>query len=240
MSEAIKQVVPERWSFSASLEDFSHHAQDVVGDVPDEEEPEPDPSITLHPDELERIKAEAYQQGYSQGEAEAAQSLGGEMADSIGQVLAFMEEEEARRNAKMLRLSEQFVEGVCQVVEQLFAGDLAQTGLRHHLAEDAAVLVAQCEGAITLECAAADEAALRTALSGIKNVSIIAGAARKPGSLIMSAEQARITLDETQWADAVRQRVAEAVEALMRLAPHKNEQTVMQGAEQPVAEDEGE
>ncbi|MCX5614936.1 FliH/SctL family protein [Bombella saccharophila] len=240
MKEALKQAAtPERWSFSESLEDFSHHAKDVVGELLDEEEPEPDPSITLHPEELERLKAEAYQQGYKQGEGDAEQALGSQMAESVQQVLAFMEEEEARRNDRMMRLSEQFVAGVCHVVEQIFAGDLAQTGLRHQLAEDAAMLVAQCEGAIELACATADESALRTALAGVKDVAITAEPGRQAGSLTISAAQSRITLDETQWAEAVRHRVAEAVEALIRLAP-TGEQEAVQDVEPHIVQKEGE
>ncbi|MCX5619979.1 MULTISPECIES: FliH/SctL family protein [Bombella] len=240
MSNITQQAAPpKRWSFSESLEDFSRHEHDVVGEVLDDEEEEPEPSITLHPDELERLKAEAYQQGYRQGEGDAVQSLSDEMANSIAQVLAFMEEEETHRNAKMMRLAEQFVEGVCRVVEQLFAGDLSQTGLRHQLAEDAALLVAQCEGTITLDCAKADEPALRTALAGAKDVAITAEAERKAGSVAISAAQARITLDESQWAEAVRHRVAEAVEALIRLAP-VSEQEAVQDVEPHIVQKEGE
>ena len=211
-------------AFSDSLEDFSAHDPAMLAGVEqgddeadqEEEAPTAEPVVTLHPDELEQLKRDAWQQGHDAGEQAAGQQLSGQMAEAVRQVLAFMEEEESRRHDIATQMADLFVQGVCQTVEELVAGDLSRTKLGRHLAEDAAALVRRCEGPVSLTCSGADEAALRAALAGLKGVSLHVEADRQMGHLTVAAEETRIVLDKQKWAEGVRQRVEDAMQALTR------------------------
>ncbi|MUG79942.1 hypothetical protein GM608_06865 [Bombella sp. ESL0380] len=234
-------------AFSESLEDFAAHdsslaagAEPVADEDAADESPAPEPVVTLHPDELERLKQEAWQQGHEQGEMSAGQQLSSQMAASVKQVLAFMEEEENRRHDIVSRMADLFVQGVCQTVEELVAGDLSRTTLGRDLAEDAAALVRHCSGPVSLTCAAADEASLRHALSGMAAVSLHVEAAQQAGHLTIAADRTRIVLDQGKWAETVRQRVADAMVALTRPpAPEADPATDQPQGEQ-TAQHEGE
>lgn len=231
-------------SFSESLEDFSRHEPAVAGPEElegEDESPPPDPVVTLHPDELERLKGEAWQQGHDAGEAAAEQYLSGTMAEAVRQVLAFMEEEEARRHEMVTQMADLFVQSVCQTVEELVSGDLSHTTLAFHLAEDAAALVRRCEGAVRVSCVTADEAALTVALDGLKDVSLHVEADRPAGTLTVSAAETRLTLDRHRWAETVRQRVADAMQALTRSPPAPvDPPTAEQPPDEQTAQQEGE
>lgn len=211
-------------AFSDSLEDFSIHDPAMLAGVEqrddeagqEDETPVEEPVVTLHPDELEQLKQDAWQQGHEAGEQAAAQQLSGQMAEAVRQILAFMEEEENRRHDMATRMADLFVQGVCQTVEELVTGDLSRTKLGRHLAEDAAALIQRCEGPVKLTCSTADEAALREALAGLEGVSLHVEAEQQVGHLTIEAEETRIVLNQDEWATAVRQRVADAMQALTR------------------------
>lgn len=204
-------------AFSESLEDFSRH-DPVVAETEEMEDgedmPEPDPVISLHPDELERLKSEAYQQGHEAGGQAAERRLSSQMADSVRQVLAFMKEEETRRHGLVTGMADMFVQSLCQTVEELVSGDLSRTKLAAHLVEEAAALVRRCEGPVRVSCAADDEHGLKEALDGLKDVSLHVDEDRQAGTLVASVGETCLTLDRHGWAETVRQRVAEAMQAL--------------------------
>lgn len=219
-------------SFAESLEDFgpavqvgSLTAEDGGGDdafaVSEDATQEPEPVVSLHPDELERIKNEAFAQGQEQGKAHAQHELSEQMAASVQKLLSFMEEEEACRAALLKQMSDMFVEGVCQVVGLLVSGDLSQTTLRRDLGRDVAALGERCAGELHLSCAEANAPALKNALKHIKGAQLKVEKEQKAGRVMMSSSTSSITLDQAVWAKTVRQRVIAAVRALI----HLNQQT---------------
>lgn len=229
-------------SFSESLEDFSRHEPLLAAgadETEDEEEPAQDPTVTLHPDELERLKSEAYQQGHEAGMTAAEQHLSGQMAEAVRQVLAFMEEEESRRHEMVMKMADLFVQTVCQTVEELVSGDLSRTKLACQLEEEAAALVRRCEGAVTVSCAPADEAALKVVLAGLKDVSLHVDVDRQAGTLMVSAAETQLTLDRHEWAETVRQRVDDAMQALTGPASPVDQPIAGQAPDEQTAQQEG-
>lgn len=233
-------------TFSDTLEDFSRHDMSGMGaepvedgSVPEDEQPEPEPVISLHPDELERLKDEARQAGYEAGERAAEQALSGQMAEAVQQVFAFMAEEEARRTDTMMHMAELFVQSVCQTVEQLVSGDLSATMLGRQLADDAADMVRRCEGPVSLSCSPHDEPALRAALEGMEGVTLHMVEDRPAGHLMVSAADTRMVLDKDRWMETVRQRVAEAIQALARSSSTETSSDSPRPSDEQIAEHEG-
>lgn len=233
-------------AFSDTLEDFARHDisgmgadQAEDGSVPEDEQPEPDPVISLHPDELERLKDEARQAGYDAGETATGQELSEQMAGAVQQVFAFMEEEESYRTATMMQMAELFVQSVCQTVEQLVSGDLSGTMLGRKLADDAADIVRRCDGPVSLSCSSHDEPALRAALGSMEDVTLHVAEDQPAGHLTVSAAETRMILDRDRWMETVRQRVAEAIQALARSASIEAPSENPRASDEQIAQHEG-
>lgn len=205
-------------SFPNSLPSFD--AEDEMP-ISQEEEREvievSSPSITLHPDEVEALKAEAYERGLADGALQAKETLSDEMQHSLEEVISFFEEMVERQKEVLQSLHGMMVEGVFSVVKLFLGPNLAQTELKRHLTDDVSDMVKLFDKKLILKCSKEDEKSLKTLLTNRDNISIIVEESKEQGQLSLLTESSQAVLDQAVWMQGVRERIIQAAKAVMQL-----------------------
>ncbi|ACI53185.1 conserved hypothetical protein [Gluconacetobacter diazotrophicus PA1 5] len=206
------------------VEDFAAPVRDMDAvvahaDNPQQEpapEPEPDPDLlTMTQADLDSLREAAFNAGLEKGARDREEVLQGQFASSLSSVAAAFEAENGRRNQLVADAGKSFVATVVDVVRSLTAldGDVL-AGMQRDLLSDALAFVAECEGAVTVQCSTADVPRLQALVTGDKIVQIEAVPGIDEGKVRIVSAANVIVIDPEQWRKSVAEKIVAAVTAL--------------------------
>lgn len=203
------------------LEDFGAdlNATPVVVKQPEpEEEPEPDLDlVSMTPEQLEELKAAAFQEGFEKGSAEKEEALRVAYTSNFSALEAEFLAEDARRDEALKTAADSFVSTVVDIVAQLAAlhEDVLE-GVRRDLVADAAAFVRDCEGAVTVRCGPVDGARLQEIFRDSAAVRIEMVPEQAEGAISIASSANTIVIDPQQWRKSVTEKIVAAVTALAK------------------------
>lgn len=203
------------------LEDFGAdlNATPVVVKQPEpEEDAEPDPNlVSMTPEQVEELRAAAFQDGFEKGAAEKEEALRVAYTASFSALETAFLTEDARRDTALKAAADSFVSTVVDIVAQLAAlhEDVLE-GVRRDLVADAAAFVRDCEGAVTVRCGPVDGPRLQAIFRDSATVRIEMVPEQAEGAISIASPANTIVIDPQQWRKSVTEKIVAAVTALAK------------------------